>query len=130
MVVFPSRIRGDPSRCTLHSQFPFPRLVIHLNSPFEFHTSSLKILLPNPNKRWIKCGVFPRCTLRAVGPVLMSVLTAFLYPLVFVFTQSVCPFVYNYPRAYDLTLRRLMSYIYGAPILNVSRSHTTTQHSR
>jgi len=30
----------------------------------------------------------------------------------------------------DLTLRRLMLYIYGAPILDVSRSHTTTQHSR
>ena len=29
-----------------------------------------------------------------------------------------------------LILRRLMSYIYGAPILAVSRSHTTTQHSR
>ena len=29
-----------------------------------------------------------------------------------------------------LTLRRLISYIYGAPILDVSRSHTTTQHSR
>ena len=33
-----------------------------------------------------------------------------------------------------LTLRRLMSYIYiyiyGAPILEVSRSRTTTQHSR
>jgi len=35
-----------------------------------------------------------------------------------------------------LTLRRLMSYIYiyiyicGAPILDASRSHTTTQHSR
>jgi len=29
-----------------------------------------------------------------------------------------------------LTPRRLMSYIYGAPILDVSRSHTTTQHSR
>ena len=35
-----------------------------------------------------------------------------------------------------LTLRRLMSYIYiyiyiyRAPILDVSRSHTTTQHSR
>jgi len=31
-----------------------------------------------------------------------------------------------------LTLRRLMSYIYiyGAPILDVSRSHTTTQHNR
>ena len=31
---------------------------------------------------------------------------------------------------FTLTLRRLMSYIYGAPILDVSRSHTTTQHSR
>ena len=37
---------------------------------------------------------------------------------------------------FQLTLRRLMSYIYiyiyicGAPILDVSRSHTTTQHSR
>ena len=29
-----------------------------------------------------------------------------------------------------LTLRLLMSYIYGAPILEVSRSHITTQHSR
>ena len=29
-----------------------------------------------------------------------------------------------------LTYRLLMSYIYGAPILDVSRSHTTTQHSR
>ena len=33
-----------------------------------------------------------------------------------------------------LTFRRLMSYIYiyiyGAPILDVARSHTTTQHSR
>jgi len=29
-----------------------------------------------------------------------------------------------------LTFRPLMSYIYGAPILDVSRSHTTTQHSR
>jgi len=32
--------------------------------------------------------------------------------------------------SYSLTLRRLMSYIYGAPILDVPRSHTTTQHSR
>jgi len=29
-----------------------------------------------------------------------------------------------------LTLRRLMSYIYGAPLLDVSRSHTTTQYGR
>jgi hypothetical protein len=30
----------------------------------------------------------------------------------------------------ELTLRLLMSHIYGAPILDVSRSHTTTQHIR
>ena len=29
-----------------------------------------------------------------------------------------------------LTLRSLTLHIYGAPILDVSRSHTTTQHSR
>ena len=37
-------------------------------------------------------------------------------------------------RVKSLTLRLLMSYIYihiyGAPILDVSRSHTTTDHSR
>ena len=33
-------------------------------------------------------------------------------------------------RVKSLTLRLLMSYIYGAPILDVSRSYTTTQHSR
>jgi hypothetical protein len=33
-------------------------------------------------------------------------------------------------RVKSLTLRLLMSYIYVAPILDVSRSHTTTQHSR
>jgi len=30
----------------------------------------------------------------------------------------------------SLILRLLMSYIYGAHILDVSRSHTTTHHSR
>ena len=33
-------------------------------------------------------------------------------------------------RVKSLTFGLLMSYIYGAPILNVSRSHTTTHHSR
>ena len=33
-------------------------------------------------------------------------------------------------RVKSLTLRLLMSYIYGEPILDVSSSHTTTQHSR
>jgi len=38
--------------------------------------------------------------------------------------------VWKYYLTFTLTLRRLMSYIYGAPILDVSRSHTTTPHSR
>ena len=38
--------------------------------------------------------------------------------------------VFTGAAAGSLKLRRLMSYIYGAPILDVSRSHTTTQHSR
>ena len=33
-------------------------------------------------------------------------------------------------RVKSLILRLLMPYIYGAPILDVSRSHTTTQHSQ
>ena len=33
-------------------------------------------------------------------------------------------------RVKSLTLRLLMSYIYGAPILDVSRSYATTHHSR
>jgi len=33
-------------------------------------------------------------------------------------------------RVKSLAIRLLMSYIYGAPILDVSRSHTTTHHSR
>jgi len=37
---------------------------------------------------------------------------------------------WNRPYGIWLALRWLMSYIYGAPILDVSRSHTTTQHSR
>jgi len=31
---------------------------------------------------------------------------------------------------HNLILRLLMSYIYGAHILDVSRSHTTTHHSQ
>ena len=46
-----------------------------------------------------------------------------------IFVQLECLFgIDNIPPG--LTLRRLMSYVYGAPILDVSRSHTTTQHSR
>ena len=45
-------------------------------------------------------------------------------------SNSFCNMVFSRRKLWRLTLRRLMSYIYGAPILDVSRSHTTTQHSR
>jgi len=45
-------------------------------------------------------------------------------------TQWSLTFTHHHKETGNLTLRRLMSYIYGAPILDVSRSHTTTQHSR
>jgi len=53
-------------------------------------------------------------------------------PLVSVLTiKSWLRNLVNYYKAFvNLTLRRLMSCIYGAPILDVSRSHKTTQHSR
>ena len=48
------------------------------------------------------------------------------------FLLSICPLV-HFTKITGLTLRLLMSYIYiyiyGAPILDVSRSHTTTHHS-
>jgi len=44
-------------------------------------------------------------------------------------STKVCKYQHN-NLGTTLTLRLLMSHIYGAPILDVSRSHTTTQHSR
>jgi len=49
-------------------------------------------------------------------------------PVFLISSYSPYPLLYHWLSV--LTLRRLMSYIYGAPILDVSRSHTTTQHSR
>ena len=43
-------------------------------------------------------------------------------------SYSICKIIFS--KLCTLTLRLLMSYIYEAPILDVSRSHTTTQHSR
>ena len=45
-------------------------------------------------------------------------------------SMNISDIIYKLLTTLWLTLRWLMSYIYGAPILDVSRSHTTTQHSR
>ena len=51
-------------------------------------------------------------------------------PLNILTSDVLVPLYVAYENLVFLTLRLLMSYIYGAPILDVSRSHTTTQHSR
>ena len=75
-----------------------------------------KIPLPG-NKR-------PDPTLNPLNPELNPI----CYLLVLLGAHHFFPV--NRIRVKSLNLRLLMSYIYGAPILDVSRSHTTTQHSR
>ena len=54
-----------------------------------------------------------------------------LNPICYLLALLVHHFLHvNRIRVKLLTIRLLMSYIYGTPILDVSRSHTTTQHSR
>jgi len=54
-----------------------------------------------------------------------------LYPICYLLALLAHHFLHvSRIRVKSLTIRLLMSYIYGAPILDVSRSHTTTQHSR
>ena len=65
----------------------------------------------------------------AMGPALLPLLVSTAENDVvkwYVGRSAVVPDFQGFP----LTLRRLMSYIYGGPILDVSRSHTTTHHSR
>ena len=64
--------------------------------------------------------------------LLISLLLVIMWCIVFVSDNLHVDLKVIYFRAVtylSLTLRRLMSYIYGAPILDVSRSHTTTQQS-
>ena len=70
----------------------------------------------------IKCNFATGSISSGVGPMATHIDSSSLHLSGSISTQTVEQVI--------LTLRRLMSYIYGAPILDVSRSHTTTQHSR
>ena len=71
----------------------------------------------------------PKCTCRI--PEDINPLNAELNPICYLLALLAHHFLHvSRIRVKSLTLRQLMSYIYGAPILDVSRSHTTTQHSR
>jgi len=81
------------------------------------------ILIAFPKQQWIRKRA--------------SVLHLYVYCLSWLLLTATCRSgtiqierIFAFPLQQLLTLRLLMSYIYGAPILDVSRSHTTTQHSR
>ena len=69
---------------------------------------------------WIFCGVF-----------VFNPLNAELNPICYLLALLAHHFLHvSRIRVKSLTLRLLMSYIYVALTLDVSRSHTTTQHSQ
>ena len=67
-----------------------------------------------------------------VGPTVFNPLNAELNPICYLLALLGAHHFLHVSRirVKSLTLKLLMSYIYGAPILDVSRSHTTTHHSR
>ena len=94
---------------------------------------------------WTFMCPFKRCTNDVISNVSMAVKTCImccwirdfnplnpeLNPICYLLAVLAHHFLHvSRIRVKSLTLRWLMSYIYGAPILDVSRSHTTTQHSR
>jgi len=66
-----------------------------------------------------------------VKPEAVNPLNPKLNPICYLLALLVHHFLHiSRIRVKSLIIRLLMSYIYGAPILDVSRSHTTTHHSR
>jgi len=74
-----------------------------------------------------------RCALRAnaAASLAFNPLNPELTPICYLLALLAHHFLHvSKIRVKSLTIGLLMSYIYGAPILDVSRSYTTTQHSR
>jgi len=133
-----------PGRCAGHQLAPRMRvdrqLYQYLPSVPSLHVTGLPSSLP-PETSWSRT---------VVGKLTVSALYILWSPCLWEFVVTSCPWpdasrhtIAHYSLQitfdiilpfvctdHDLTLRWLMSYIYGAPILDVSRSHTTTQHSR
>ena len=108
---------------------------LHFNT-LKSHTKTLKIrpymfrcpLKPSSGDQWL---YFARLLNWNVDLHSFNPLNAELNPICYLLALLVHNFLHvSRIRVKSLTLRLLMSFIYGAPILDVSRSHTTTQHSR
>ena len=113
-VIFPNSL---PLASWLFELLPSPLLLFCNSLPL---LSLLYILLSSPPV--VSCNLFPLVSLPYAS--LPSPPTVLFLSLLYALLHS------STSAAVTLTLRRIMSYIYGAPILDVSRSHTTTQHSR
>ena len=94
-------------------------------SPTECGVSECDREAPIMKRPWLAGAVV------SLGGGLLNPLKPELNPICYLLALLAHHFLHvSRIKVKSLTFRRLMSYIYGAPILDVSRSHTTTQHSR
>ena len=104
----------------------FPSIIRSLKLYIQHHTIQVLWLLASkqPQKLYDVYLILPAVVINPLNPELNPIcyMLALLGDHHFLHVSRI--------RVKSLTLRRLVSYIYGAPILDVSRSHTTTQHSR
>ena len=94
----------------------------NISCRWERHTSKLG----RDTVMAVNVGRAEQVELRKFNP-----LNAELNPICYLLALLVHHFLHvSRIRVKSLTIRLLMSYIYGGPILDVSRSYTTTHHSR
>jgi len=119
----------------LHTYVIFEENLVTCTYPAQFNKSLvLKSFLRNKYPVYQKLRNFNNLILGIKNVwyhALINPLKPELNPICYLLALLVHHFLHvSRIRVKSLTFRRLMSYIYGAPILDVSRSHTTTQHSR
>jgi len=92
----------------------------------------LHYILQVSHIRYLGCDIsYERVRLMDITKMAINPLNTELNPICYLLALLAHHFLHvSRIRVKLLTLRLLMSYIYGAPILDLSRSHTTTQHSR
>ena len=114
-----SHNRAD-AKCSLHD------IQRHLSTRLTYKSNQTNTLCMHTIHKHTET-IRPTCVIRDINP-----LNPELNPICYLLALLGAPRFLHVSRIRVklLTFRLLMSYIYGAPILDVSRSHTTTQHSR
>jgi len=116
--------------CRVYKSPPCVPILSHIQSMPPHPTSWRSILILSSHLSvGLTSGLFPSgFHTKTLYTTLLSPIRA-TCPAHFIILDLITQIIFGEEYS-SLTLRRLMSYIYGAPILDVSRSHTTTQHSR